>query len=120
MPAEETTEEIVEEKALTVSDIQQIVENVVKSLLPETVAEEDKTKAVDSEERIVALEAELAQVKSLAAPTGPKKFGSLGSTNTVDVNKVKAQEFRAKASATTDRTLAQGYLAMAHDLEKSN
>ena len=120
VPAEETTEEVVEEKALTVSDIQQIVENVVKSLLPETVAEEDKTKAVDSEERIVALEAELAQVKSLAAPTGPKKFGSLGSTNTVDVNKVKAQEFRAKASATTDRTLAQGYLAMAHDLEKSN
>ena len=120
VPAEETTEEVVEEKALTVSDIQQIVENVVKSLLPETVAEEDKTKAVDSEERIVALEAELAQVKSLAAPTGPKKFGSLGSTNTVDVNKAKAQEFRAKASATTDRTLAQGYLAMAHDLEKSN
>jgi len=120
VPTEETAEEVVEEKALTVSDITQLVADVVKSLLPETVAEEDKTKAVDSEERIVALEAELAQVKSLAAPTGPRKFGSVGSTNTVDVNKAKAQSFRAKAAATTDRTLAQGYLAIAHDLEKSN
>ena len=120
VPAEETTEEVVEEKALTVSDIRNLVADVVKSLLPETVAEEDKTKAVDSEERIVALEAELAQVKSLAVPAGPKKFGSVGSTNKVDADKVKAQEFRAKAAATTDRTLAQGYLAIAHDLEKTN
>lgn len=120
VPAEETTEEVVEEKALTVSDIRNLVADVVKSLLPETVAEEDKTKAVDSEERIVALEAELAQVKSLAVPAGPKKFGSVGSTNKVDADKAKAQAFRAKAMATTDRTLAQGYLAIAHDLEKTN
>ena len=120
VPTEETAKDVVEEKALTVSDIRNLVADVVKSLLPETVAEEDKTKAVDSEERIVALEAELAQVKSLAAPTGPKKFGSVGSTNKVDADKVKAQEFRAKAAATTDRTLAQGYLAIAHDLEKTN
>jgi hypothetical protein len=98
VPAEETTEDVVEEKALTVSDIRNLVADVVKSLLPETVAEEDKTKAVDSEERIVALEAELAQVKSLAVPAGPKKFGSVGSTNKVDANKAKAQEFRAKAA----------------------
>jgi hypothetical protein len=120
VPAEETTEDVVEEKALTVSDIRNLVADVVKSLLPETVAEEDKTKAVDSEERIVALEAELAQVKSLAVPAGPKKFGSVGSTNKVDADKAKAQAFRAKAMATTDRTLAQGYLAIAHDLEKTN
>jgi len=118
--AEETTEEVVEEKALTVSDIRNLVADVVKSLLPETVAEEDKTKAVDSEVRIVALEAELAQVKSLAVPAGPKKFGSVGSINKVDADRVKAQSFRAKALATTDRTLAQGYLAIAHDLEKTN
>jgi hypothetical protein len=117
--AEETVE--VEEKALTVSDIQQIVEDVVKSLLtPNEVGEEVVTKSTESE-RIEALEAELEQVKTLAAPSTVKRMGSVSSKSTVDVNALKAAEYRSKAMATSDRAYAQGLLELARELEnKSN
>jgi hypothetical protein len=102
-----------------VSNIRAIVEDVVKSLLTNpTVGEEVATKAAESE-RIEALESELAQVKSLAAPSGPKRFAAVSNT-TVDVNKSKAAIYRAKAANTLDKSLANGYLALAIDLEKSD
>lgn len=102
-----------------VSNIRAIVEDVVKSLLTNpTVGEEVATKAAESE-RIEALESELAQVKSLAAPSGPKRFAAVSNT-TVDVNKSKAAVYRAKAASTLDKSLANGYLALAIDLEKSD
>jgi hypothetical protein len=110
-----------EEKSDTpeVSDIKTMVEDIVKSLLTNpTVGEEVATKAADSE-RIEALESELAQVKSLAAPSGPKRFAAVSNT-TPDVKKSKAALYRAKAANTLDKSLANGYLALAIDLEKSD
>jgi len=102
-----------------VSNIRTIVEDIVKELLTNpTVGEEVATKANESE-RIKALESELAQVKSLAAPSGPKRFAAVSNTN-VNVNKSKAAVYRAKAAATLDKSLANGYLALAIDLEKSD
>lgn len=102
-----------------VSDIKTIVEDIVKALLTNpTVGEEIATKATESE-RIKALESELAQVKSLAAPSGPKRFAAVSNTS-VNVNKSKAAVYRAKAAATLDKSLANGYLALAIDLEKSD
>lgn len=102
-----------------VSSIKTIVEDIVKKLLTNpTVGEEVATKANESE-RIKALESELAQVKSLAAPSGPKRFAAVSNTN-VNVNKSKAAVYRAKAAATLDKSLANGYLALAIDLEKSD
>jgi hypothetical protein len=119
---EVTTAVVIEsdEKADTpeVSNIRAIVEDVVKSLLSNpSVGEEIVTKAADSE-RIEALESELAQVKSLAAPSGPKRFAAVSNTQP-NVNKSKAALYRAKAANTLDKSLANGYLALAIDLEKS-
>jgi hypothetical protein len=122
-PANESADETVEveEKALTVSDIRDIVADVVKSLLtPTEVGEDTVTKSIEAE-RIEALESELEQVKALAAPSSVKRMGAVGSTSTVNENLVKAAQYRAKASATNDRTLARGYVEIARDLEtKSN
>jgi hypothetical protein len=110
----DTTDEPAE-KALTVSDVRDLVTDILKTLLPTTVGE-DSTKSAEAQ-RIEALESELEQVKALAAPSNVKRMGSVSSTPTVDGNITKAQELRAKASATTNRTLAQGYLARARELE---
>jgi hypothetical protein len=119
--ADEPTDKPEKEKALTVSDVKQIVTDIVKTLLtPDEVGEDTVTKSIEAE-RIEALESELEQVKALAAPSSVKRMGAVSSTNTVDENLVKAQSFRAKANATNDRTLARGYLEMARELEtKSN
>jgi hypothetical protein len=112
-----TTAVVVSDKS-QVSDIQTMVEDIVKELLTNpSVGEEITTKAADSE-RIEALESELAQVKSLAAPSGPKRFAAVSNKTPVDVNKAKAAIFRAKAANTLDKSLANGYLALAIDLEK--
>jgi hypothetical protein len=101
--------------------VQQIVADIVKTLLtPDEVGEDTVTKSIESE-RIEALESELEQVKALAAPSSVKRMGAVGSKITVDENLVKAANYRAKASATNDRTLARGYIEMARELEtKSN
>jgi hypothetical protein len=113
-----TTAVVVSDKS-QVSDIQTMVEDIVKELLTNpSVGEEITTKAAESE-RIEALEAELAQVKSLAAPSGPKRFAAVSNTTPVNMNKAKAAIFRAKAASTLDKSLANGYLALAIDLEKS-
>jgi len=64
------------------------------------------------------LETELEQVKALAAPNGPKRFGSVSS---VKINETAnlAANYRAKSAASLDRALAQGYLEKAIELEKS-
>ena len=112
-----TTAVVVRDKS-QVSDIQTMVEDIVKELLTNpSVGEEITTKAAESE-RIQALETELAQVKSLAAPSGPKRFAAVSNT-TANVNKTKAAIYRAKAATTLDKSLANGYLALAIDLEKS-
>jgi len=105
------------EKSLTLDEIREVIVDTVKSLLPTTVGENVVTKANESE-RIEALETELAQVKALAAPSGPKRMNAVGSTSSESPAK-KAQEYRAKAASTNDKKLAQGYLDLARDLEKN-
>jgi len=101
------------------AELRDTIMEIVKSLLPTEVGEEDKTKAAESE-RIEVLEAELAQVKSLAAPNGPRRFGAVSSTSKEQLNKAKAQQYRAKADLTLDKALADGYRQMARDLETNS
>ena len=101
------------------AELRDTIMEIVKSLLPTEVGEEDKTKAAESV-RIEVLEAELAQVKSLAAPNGPRRFGAVSSTSKEQLNKAKAQQYRAKADLTLDKALADGYRQMARDLETNS
>ena len=100
-----------------VSDIKAMVEDIVKSLLPVTEigGESVVTKSAESE-RIEALESELEQVKALAAPSGPRRMGAVSNTM-ANANLTKAAIYRAKANATLDKALADGYRQMAADLE---
>lgn len=100
------------------SELRDMIMEVVKTVLttPEG-GEEMVTKAAEAE-RIEALESELAQVKALAAPTGPKRMAQSVSAE-ISVNKSMAAQYRAKAQSTLDKTLAAGYLKMAADLEKT-
>jgi len=117
-----TTAEIVSnDKAITVSDaLREIVMDAVKSLLPvteKTGGDDVETKA-DESERIEALESELAQVKALAVPNGPRRMGVV-SSNPVNESLTKASYYRRKAEGTLDKALADGYRQLAVDLEKS-
>ena len=108
-----TTAEVVT-NPLTVDEVKSLVADTIAQLLPTTVTGgEDLTKAADAE-RIEALESELAQVKALAAPSGPRRMAAVSSTNS-PVS--QAATFRAKAAATEDAELRKGYLALAAELE---
>ena len=109
-----------EEKSATSdnSELRELIAEVVKSLNTSPTVEQDLlTKAAEAE-RIEALESELAQVKALAAPSGPKRFAQVNS-KPVNENVTKAAIYRAKAAATLDKSLADGYRQLAADLEKS-
>ena len=116
--AEEAEKAIAKEEMF--NEMRELIVETVKSLLtnPED-GEEVATKAAATQ-RIETLEAELAQVKALAAPSGPKRFAAASSTTQMDVNKAKAAAYRAKAASASDRSLADGYRQLANDLEKSN
>ena len=114
--AEEKAASIAAEQEAHKQELRDMIIDVVKSLLPSTDGEVAVTKSLDAE-RIETLESELEQVKALAAPSGVKRMAATSSANKVDANVLKAHEYRAKASATTDRTLAQGYLDLARELE---
>lgn len=108
-----------EKSANTEDDLRATITDIVKSLLPTEVGEVDATKAAESE-RIEVLEAELARVKSLAAPNGPRRFGAVSSTSKEQLNKAKARQLRVKAEMTLDKALADGYRQMARDLETNS
>ena len=118
MSAEEKAAKKAAKREKKNSELRELIAEVVKTVLttPEGGAD-TVTKAVESE-RIEALESELAQVKSLAAPTGPKRMAQSVSAEQ-SVNKSLAAEYRLKAKNTLDKSLAQGYLKLAADLEKS-
>ena len=106
-----------EMKTLTISDMRDLIADVVKTLLPTETVGDEVTKSSDSE-RIKALESELEQVKSLAVPSGPKRMNTVGS-KPVDENLVKAANYRAKAALTDYLTLRKGYLDAARELENN-
>ena len=111
---------VAEEKSATLdnSELRELIAEIVKSLNTNPTVEQDLlTKAAEAE-RIEALESELAQVKALAAPSGPKRFAQVNS-KPINEKVTKAAYFRAKAAATLDKALADGYRQMAAELEKS-
>lgn len=74
-----------------------------------------------SEERIKALEADLAKVKALPAPGGPVLTRTAQDTQKAaakDAVLAKAAHFRQLADAVTDQAARQGYLALAAEAEK--
>jgi hypothetical protein len=82
--------------------MREMIAEIVKTVLTNPEAgDEVVTKAAGSE-RIEALEAELAQVKALAAPSGPRRFAPAVSADNAIV-KSKAASLRAKAAQTQDR-----------------
>ncbi|EOD66898.1 hypothetical protein [Amycolatopsis vancoresmycina] len=75
-----------------------------------------------SEERMKALEAELAKVKALPAPGGPVLTRTAQDTQKAaskDAALEKAAHYRRMADATTDLKARQGYLEMAAALDAS-
>ena len=97
------------------ADVEAIIEQVVKSatesLRKEIADLVTATKA--AQEKASTLESELAIAKSLAVAGGPKRTGhSVEQSNDL---LVKAANYKAKANATTDPTLAQGYKQLAQE-----
>jgi len=113
---------VAEEKStkadLTDLQLRELITEVVKSILTNSTVSEDAITKADDSQRIKELESELATVKALAAPTGPSRLV----TKTVDAknnSSLLAKQYRAKAKATLDKSLATGYLQLARDLESS-
>lgn len=97
------------------ADVEAIIEQVVKSatesLRKEIADLVTATKA--AQEKASTLESELAIAKSLAVAGGPKRTGHSVEQSTDLL--VKAANYKAKANATTDPTLAQGYKQLAQE-----
>jgi hypothetical protein len=117
--AEETTENSSEKEETLLNDeqIEEIVEKAVKSATESVKTEIDVIKSAKeaAEDKVVRLEAELAVAKSLAIAGGPKR--SVIKTGNQEQNEMltKAAIFNAKAAATSDSKLAEGYRALAKE-----
>lgn len=88
------------------------------ALVKAAVTEANRT----SEERIKALETELAKVKALPAPGGPVLTRTAQDTQKAaekDERLTKAAHFRRMADATSDLRARQGYLELAAALDAS-
>jgi hypothetical protein len=100
--------------------VNDIVAKAVAAASESVAAEIDllKSALVAEKEKATQLEADLVVAKSATLPGGPVRSVI---TKAVDHSETKAKiaEYRNKAAATTDRTLAKGYEDLARDLEKS-
>jgi len=115
----EVSEDAVEsestEKTLVSDDVLNIIiEKAVKNATDSVKAEIDLLKSATeaAEQKSLALEQELAIVKSLPAQ-GPKRTAVQQGTNNDDAIIAKAAEYQAKAARTTDPVLAEGFREMA-------
>jgi len=88
-----------------------VVKSATESLRKEIADLVTATKA--AQEKASTLESELAIAKSLAVAGGPKRTGHSVEQSTDLL--VKAANYKAKANATTDPTLAQGYKQLAQE-----
>lgn len=77
-----------------------------------------KSALVAEKEKASQLEADLVVAKSAVVAGGPVRSVISKAVNHSET-KAKIAEYRNKAAATTDRTLAKGYEEIARDLEKS-
>lgn len=94
--------------------------SIVEETTTEEVPEVDELKSALEVEKAKSaeLQAELEVLLNKAAAGGPSKTAK--ATKTTDTNALvaKATEFRAKAAATNDRVLREGYLELAADAER--
>jgi hypothetical protein len=117
--AVETTEDSSEKEETLLEDkqIEEIVEKAVKSATESVKTEIDVIKSAKeaAEDKVARLEAELAVAKSLAIAGGPKR--SVIKVGNQEQNEMltKAAIFNAKAAATSDSKLAEGYRVLAKE-----
>jgi hypothetical protein len=118
-PAAETTEDSSEKEETLLNDeqIEEIVEKAVKSATESVKTEIDVIKSAKeaAEDKVARLETELAVAKSLAIAGGPKRSVIKAGNQEQNEMLTKAAIFNAKAAATSDSKLAEGYRALAKE-----
>lgn len=118
-PAAETTEDSSEKEEILLNDeqIEEIVEKAVKSATESVKTEIDVIKSAKeaAEDKVARLETELAVAKSLAIAGGPKRSVIKAGNQEQNEMLTKAAIFNAKAAATSDSKLAEGYRALAKE-----
>jgi len=118
-PAVETTEDSSEKEETLLNDeqIEEIVEKAVKSATESVKTEIDVIKSAKeaAEDKVARLETELAVAKSLAIAGGPKRSVIKAGNREQNEMLTKAAIFNAKAAATSDSKLAEGYRALAKE-----
>jgi len=118
-PAVETTEDSSEKEETLLNDeqIEEIVEKAVKSATESVKTEIDVIKSAKeaAEDKVARLETELAVAKSLAIAGGPKRSVIKAGNQEQNEMLTKAAIFNAKAAATSDSKLAEGYRALAKE-----
>ena len=116
----ETTPEVSEAPAASDDEVKDLVTEAVKSAMESVQAEIDSLKA-DKEaavEKSLKLESELAAALTKTVAGGPKRAATQLSTETQNDYLVKAIQLTAKADASTDPLLAEGYRELAKDAFK--
>lgn len=93
--------------------VEEVVEQVTKSLKSEIAQILTAKEAAESE--VMALRSELATAKSLALGGGPKRTAKPIDAEAATDLLVKASVYEAKAKATTDQDLAKGYKQLAKE-----
>lgn len=93
--------------------VEEVVEQVTKSLKSEIAQILSAKEAAESE--VMALRSELATAKSLALGGGPKRTTKPIDAEASDDLLIKASVYEAKAKATTDQELAKGYKQLAKE-----
>lgn len=123
---EETIEEFTEDDSVSKTllanlNLNEIVENAVKSAMKSVESEIAMLKSAKEavEEKAVTLETELATAKSLALGGGPKRTSmATGTLNKSNELIAKADYYLAKSVSVTDKKLADGYREMARDFRE--
>lgn len=113
-PAEVKAEEVKEDSAEKADDnISDVVEKAVRSAMESVRAEIDSLRAEKESavEKSMKLESELATALSKAVATGPKRTAVQQGAQSNEYL-VKAATYKAKADATTDPVLAEGYMSL--------
>jgi hypothetical protein len=109
--------EILDEKSVA-AIIEKAVQSATEIVKTEIISHEAALKAAN--EKVVALESELATAKSAVLTGGPSKTGRKPNQDTNELL-ATAIDYRLKAAATTDPTLVKGYKALeAEYLEKAS
>ena len=116
-PATEATETTENSVDVDPTEVEAIVEQVVKSATQSLKSEIAELVAAKEAalSKAVGLEAELELAKSLAVAGGPSRTARPLNVKTTNDLLTKAAIYKAKANATTDPMLAKGYKTLAEE-----